>query len=163
MRSRYPSPPAVSPQTHAAPAKIPLKSLLRMSNTAPFPQTLASRDPDATTLASTRKPSDVLIETDHGTVGPVRSLPDFSIEGQNGLIKHHLLNDRRRVLTLDTAGEVVLWDLLQVSLHSVLLVPQPNLHSAHRSSHTARSTSRTSYLRLIPWIALLTGAPSTLG
>jgi WD repeat-containing protein 48 len=123
MRSRYPSPPAVSPQTHAAPAKIPLKSLLRMSTTAPFPQTLASRDPDATTLASNRKPSDVLVETDHGTVGPVRSLPDFSIEGQNGLIKHHLLNDRRRVLTLDTAGEVVLWDLLKVSLHSVLHLP----------------------------------------
>jgi WD repeat-containing protein 48 len=65
------------------------------------------------TLASARKPSDALISPDHTGIVPCRSLPDFSIEGQNGLIKHHLLNDRRRVLTLDTAGEVMLWDLLQ--------------------------------------------------
>jgi WD repeat-containing protein 48 len=113
MRSRYPSPPAGSPQASGATPKIPLKSLLRMSNTAPFPQALATKDTDSSTLASTRKPSEVLAAPEHNAVGPVRNLPDFSIEGQNGLIKHHLLNDRRRVLTLDTAGEVVLWDLLQ--------------------------------------------------
>jgi WD repeat-containing protein 48 len=112
MRSRYPSPPAGTPPSRVTP-KIPLKSLLRMSNTAPFPQALATKDTDAATLASTRKPSEVLIAPEHSAVGPVRILPDFSIEGQHGLIKHHLLNDRRRVLTLDTAGEVVLWDLLQ--------------------------------------------------
>jgi hypothetical protein len=27
-----------------------------------------------------------------------------------------MLNDRRRVLTLDTAGEVTMWDLLKVSI-----------------------------------------------
>ncbi|KAI8936228.1 hypothetical protein NX059_006653 [Plenodomus lindquistii] len=113
MRSRYPSPPASSPPINGAIPKIPLKALLRMSNTAPFPQALVSKDADTSTLTSTRKPSEVLIQPDHNTVAPVRSLPDFSIEGQNGLIKHHLLNDRRRVLTLDTAGEVMLWDLLQ--------------------------------------------------
>ena len=89
-----------------------------MSNTAPFPQ-LFSRDTDASTLYSVnsaRKPSEVLVAPDQGVVVPCRDLPDFSIEGQNGLIKHHLLNDRRRVLTLDTAGEVILWDLLAVSL-----------------------------------------------
>jgi len=114
MRSRYPSPPAGSPRTNGDSAKIPLKSLLRMSNTAPFPQALATKDADVSTLASSRKPSEVLVAPDHSAVGTVRALPDFTIEGQNGLIKHHLLNDRRRVLTLDTAGEVVLWDLLQV-------------------------------------------------
>ncbi|KAG7110667.1 UBP9-binding protein like [Verticillium longisporum] len=30
-----------------------------------------------------------------------------------GLVKHKLLNDRRRVLTLDTAGDVLLWDLIR--------------------------------------------------
>ncbi|CBX92874.1 similar to WD repeat protein [Plenodomus lingam JN3] len=113
MRSRYPSPPGASPPANGATPKIPLKSLLRMSNTAPFPQALATKDPDASTVASIRKPAEVLIQSDHNTTAPVRSLPDFTIEGQNGLIKHHLLNDRRRVLTLDTAGEVMLWDLLQ--------------------------------------------------
>ena len=44
---------------------------------------------------------------------PVRAQPEFSIEGQNGLFKHVMLNDRKRVLTVDTAGEVLLWDLLK--------------------------------------------------
>ncbi|RAR09394.1 WD40 repeat-like protein [Stemphylium lycopersici] len=113
MRSRYPSPPGSSPPVNGATPKIPLKSLLRMSHTAPFPQALATKDTDASTLASARKPSEVLTAADHSVADTVRPLPDFTIEGQNGLIKHHLLNDRRRVLTLDTAGEVVLWDLLQ--------------------------------------------------
>jgi WD repeat-containing protein 48 len=113
-RSRYPSPPSTSPQTNGAVAdKIPFKALLRMANTAPFPQ-ISPKEQDAATLASTRKPSEALAASDHGVIVPVRQLPDHSIEGQNGLIKHHLLNDRRRVLTLDTAGEVMLWDLLQV-------------------------------------------------
>ncbi|KAL1607872.1 hypothetical protein SLS60_002810 [Paraconiothyrium brasiliense] len=114
-RSRYPSPPAAStPPTNGTTPKIPFKALLRMSNTAPFPQ-LFSKDSDASTLysvTSARKPAEVLVAPDHGVVVPCRDLPDFTIEGQNGLIKHHLLNDRRRVLTLDTAGEVILWDLL---------------------------------------------------
>lgn len=109
-RARYPSPPASSPKANGTTEKIPFKSLLRMANTAPFPQ-LAAREPDTVTISSTRKPSEAL--PDHGILVPVRSLPDHCIEGQCGLIKHHLLNDRRRVLTLDTAGEVMLWDLLQ--------------------------------------------------
>ncbi|KAJ5059171.1 hypothetical protein J3E72DRAFT_400688, partial [Bipolaris maydis] len=106
MRSR-------SPPANGTTPKIPLKALLRMSNTAPFPQALATKDTDAVTVASGRKPVDTLTAADPTAVGTVRPLPDFTIEGQNGLIKHHLLNDRRRVLTLDTAGEVVLWDLLK--------------------------------------------------
>lgn len=113
MRSRIPSPPASSPKTNGTVDKIPFKALLRMANTAPFPQ-ISPKESDATTIASARKPTEVLVTPDHGVVVPIRSLPDHSIEGQNGLIKHHLLNDRRRVLTLDTAGEVMLWDLLQV-------------------------------------------------
>lgn len=119
-RSRYPSPPAATtPPTNGTTPKIPFKALLRMSNTAPFPQLFSAKDPEASTLysvASTRKTSEVLVPSDHGLIVPCRNLPDFSIEGQNGLIKHHLLNDRRRVLTLDTAGEVILWDLLAVCL-----------------------------------------------
>lgn len=113
MRARLPSTPAASPPTNGATPKIPFKALLRMSNNAPFPQAFSAKDADASTLASTRKPSEVMAASDHGVIVPCRALPDFSIEGQNGLIKHHLLNDRRRVLTLDTTGEVMLWDLLQ--------------------------------------------------
>ncbi|OCL14563.1 WD repeat protein-like protein [Glonium stellatum] len=117
-RSRYPSPPtsiSPPPATNGTSQKLPFRSILRMSNTAPFPL-YSARDVDASTMYSvttTRKASDALVDSDPGVAVPFRSLPDFSIEGQNGLIKHVLLNDRRRVLTLDTAGEVMLWDLLQ--------------------------------------------------
>jgi WD repeat-containing protein 48 len=140
-RSRYPSPPASSPPTNGATSKIPLKALLRMSNTAPFPQLLA-KDAEAATIASTRKPSEILIVPDHGVIVPVRDLPAHSIEGQNGLIKHHLLNDRRRVLTLDTAGEVMLWDLLQASLNVAQHFSMLTFTSALLSSHMARSILR---------------------
>ncbi|KAK8250398.1 WD repeat protein-like protein [Phyllosticta capitalensis] len=116
-RTRLPSPasPSSPPPTASSMAteKIPRSALLRMSNAASFH--LFHRDPDSSTVHSSlsvRKPSEALMEDDHGVL-PVRGLPDFTIEGQNGLIKHVLLNDRRRVLTLDTAGEVTLWDLLQ--------------------------------------------------
>ncbi|KAF1956160.1 WD repeat protein-like protein [Byssothecium circinans] len=114
-RSRHPSSPIPNPPpTNGAAPKIPFKALLRMSNTAPFPQ-FAGKDADASTLysiTSTRKPSEVLAQSGNGAIIPWQDLPDFTIEGQNGLIKHHLLSDRRRVLTLDTAGEVILWDLI---------------------------------------------------
>ena len=82
--------------------QIPLKHILRLSNAAYFP-TVVTKDiePDAE-------------ETEAQGLQPFRSQPDFSIEGQNGLIKHIMLNDRKRVLTVDTAGEVLMWDLLKV-------------------------------------------------
>lgn len=92
--------------------EIPSKSILRISNTATFPQRI---DPEAATLFSVNslKRGSQVIETDHNTVVPIYNLPEETIEGQHGLVKHKLLNDRRRVLTLDTAGDVLLWDLLK--------------------------------------------------
>lgn len=95
--------------------QIPSKSILRISNTASFPA-VTVRDSDSTTILSaisTRKGSEILLDSDIGLIEPVNSLPDETIEGQHGLVKHKLLNDRRRVLTLDTAGDVLLWDLLK--------------------------------------------------
>ncbi|KAF4121637.1 WD repeat-containing protein 48 [Geosmithia morbida] len=52
-------------------------------------------------------------DTDPEEVKPIYQLPAETVEGLFGLLKHKLLNDRRRVLTLDTAGEVVMWDLIK--------------------------------------------------
>lgn len=79
--------------------EIPPKSILKISHTATFPPTLSS-------------PSDTNLETSVA-LEPLDHLPEETIEGQNGLVKHKLLNDRRRVLTLDTAGDVLLWDLIK--------------------------------------------------
>lgn len=100
------------------PNEIPAQSVLRISNTARFPVPTARESDAATTysaLSSGRKGSEMIVDNDIGVIVPIHSLPEETIEGQHGLVKHKLLNDRRRVLTLDTAGDVLLWDLLQVS------------------------------------------------
>ncbi|KAF2761584.1 WD40 repeat-like protein [Pseudovirgaria hyperparasitica] len=113
-RSRYPSPPTTNVETSEA-EKLPIHSMLRISNTAPFPVfqgPLKDSDSLSQSQPMIRRTSDMIAEPEVISIVPIRNLPDDSIEGQNGLIKHVLLNDRRRVLTLDTAGEVMLWDLL---------------------------------------------------
>ena len=116
--SRYPSSPERN-ESELAPngltRKIPLKHMLRLSNAVYFP-TLVSAEPESTdtaTLASGRRPTLDRTGQEAAVTHPVRDQPDYAIEGQNGLIKHVMLNDRRRVLTLDMAGEVLMWDLLK--------------------------------------------------
>jgi WD repeat-containing protein 48 len=118
--NRQTSPPIGSPMSPDAngisKGSIPLSALLQIASTSTFPAANV-RDPDAVTIYSVaeQKSSETNIEGEHvGVVIPMNGLPDETIEGQHGLIKHEMLNDRRRVLTLDTAGEVVLWDLLKV-------------------------------------------------
>ncbi|KAF2767150.1 WD40 repeat-like protein [Teratosphaeria nubilosa] len=115
-KSRYPglpnardnqSPPKVN---GSAKRKIPLKHVLRLSNTAYFP---AARIADGELRASIIDGSKDSQSPEAVVMQPVRPQPEYSIEGQNGLIKHVMLNDRIRVLTLDTAGEVMMWDLLK--------------------------------------------------
>jgi WD repeat-containing protein 48 len=108
--------PASSPGLSARRSGIPYHSLLRLTSSSAFLPTV--RDPDAVTIysvASARQASisEPLREDDPGTMMPANEFPDETIEGQRGLLKHFLLNDRRRVLTVDTAGEVVMWDLLR--------------------------------------------------
>lgn len=97
--------------------KIPLSSILQISTNAIFPGE-KQRDLDSLAVypgVGSRPLSESPSDIEPGVVLPYYDLPEETIEGQNGLIKHLMLNDRRRVLTLDTAGEVMLWDLLSVS------------------------------------------------
>ncbi|KAL2016016.1 hypothetical protein VTK56DRAFT_4346 [Thermocarpiscus australiensis] len=112
--SRESSEPPAQPSAGAndsAKTTIPAKSILRISNTASFPLVIA-RDGE-TSPGLPGKGSEPLIESLPNAVEPVFHLPEETIEGQFGLVKHRLLNDRRRVLTLDTAGDVLMWDLIQ--------------------------------------------------
>ena len=95
--------------------KIPLSCILRMSSNAAYPGQ-RPRDIEVSTIysgTSARRMSEAVVDQDLGVIVPFHDLPEETIEGQNGLIKHLMLNDRRRVLTLDTAGEVTMWDLLR--------------------------------------------------
>ena len=121
VRVRMPSPPNQQQQdgatrqrsTSGTKRKIPLKHMLRLSNTAYFP-TPALPDGDKRPALSERRGSKQdVTDAESISMQPVRSQPDAAIEGQVGLMKHVMLNDRKRVLTVDTAGEVVMWDLLK--------------------------------------------------
>ncbi|KAL1879100.1 hypothetical protein VTK73DRAFT_7324 [Phialemonium thermophilum] len=110
---RPPPSPATAAQTNGSAKKeIPLRSVLRISNTAPFPDNL-SRGPETEIGNTGRKGSEALPDVSVNGIEPVHHLPVETIEGKFGLVKHRLLNDRRRVLTLDTAGDVLLWDLIK--------------------------------------------------
>lgn len=94
--------------------EIPGRSILRISNTAAFPPRIID-SAELHSVATSRRGSDIDIDPIAQVIEPIHQLPVETIEGQNGLVKHKLLNDRRRVLTLDTAGDVLLWDLIRVS------------------------------------------------
>ncbi|CAK7274826.1 hypothetical protein SEPCBS57363_006362 [Sporothrix epigloea] len=115
-----------APVSDNVPAHIPAKSILRISNTAIFPVMSVATSGSAGACAAditanptgpghNRKGSEAVphgIDTTLDTVEPVHHLPVETVEGNFGLVKYRLLNDRRRVLTLDTAGEVILWDII---------------------------------------------------
>jgi WD repeat-containing protein 48 len=104
------------PNGNVADQKIPIDAVLRLAITAPLPGTRSrSHDNSVINAGSVfRKASEAIMDSDLHPVLMLRGNPIETVQGQNGLIKHILLNDRKRVLTLDTAGEVILWDLLKV-------------------------------------------------
>ncbi|KAK2612811.1 hypothetical protein QQS21_001091 [Conoideocrella luteorostrata] len=110
-RSRQVSP---SNDQTAQKKEIQPESILRISNTAVFPSR-STFDPESNALNETlaRRGSEVIAEHPDPEVKPIYQAPEDTIEGQFGLLKHKMLNDRTRVLTLDTAGDVLLWDLLE--------------------------------------------------
>ena len=92
--------------------KIPMKHMLKLSNTTFWPAPIAVDGEKRGSISE--GPEHPTEEQDPANaMQPVRAQPELSVEGQNGIIKHVMLNDRKRVLTLDTAGEVVMWDLLK--------------------------------------------------
>ncbi|KJE88667.1 hypothetical protein CAOG_00275 [Capsaspora owczarzaki ATCC 30864] len=50
------------------------------------------------------------------TTAPPPAAPLVTIPGAPAIVKHHILNDRQRILTEDTAGNVVLWSVLQARM-----------------------------------------------
>ena len=137
----------------ATKTKIPLSSVLQISSNAIFPGE-NQRDVDPSTIysgTSLMKFSESSSDAELGIVIPYQDLPEETIEGQNGLIKHLMLNDRRRVLTLDTAGEIIMWDLLSVSF-SYLVFPNRTdlIPSVFRYNPLANDTLKMSSMRSTP-------------
>ncbi|KAI9809960.1 MAG: hypothetical protein M1825_000393 [Sarcosagium campestre] len=101
-------------KTAAPRRQIPYKSVLQLSSNALY-RAQSAREQEGSSIYSQsmiRRASEAQLASEHDVVLPCHALPEECIEGQNGLIKHILLNDRKRVLTLDTTGEVMMWDLV---------------------------------------------------
>lgn len=118
--SKAPSPSSPSfpiSEDDAKNPKIPFSCILRVPNSSVFPGQ-AHKDVESLAInlvMGGRMISEAITDPELGIVIPYHDLPEETIEGQNGLIKHVVLNDRKRVLTLDTAGEVMMWDIIKVS------------------------------------------------
>ncbi|KAF9930100.1 hypothetical protein FBU30_000850 [Linnemannia zychae] len=59
------------------------------------------------------KQSQYSSEDDEGLIAPIFEDPENVIQGEHGLIKHTVLNNRRMVVTEDKCGEIALWDLIK--------------------------------------------------
>ncbi len=44
---------------------------------------------------------------------PIRDAPDEVIQGRHGLIRAAMLNDRQHVVTVDTSGEIAVWNIIK--------------------------------------------------
>ena len=134
-RQVQPSSPALSFSDTAKREKVQLASVLRLSNNAPLPGQSSTEAEVATIyseISNARRFPEAPLGPEANEIEPFQPLPVETIEGQNGLIKHIILNDRMRVLTLDTTGEVTLWDLLKVSKQRQSRLSTKYLNSAHR-------------------------------
>lgn len=93
--------------------KIPYNAVLLLSSTSTLPNPRISESVTLQSIPNAQSETD--LQDGLELTLPIQTLPEEIIEGQHGLIKYFMLNDRKRTLTQDSAGEVVLWDLLKVS------------------------------------------------
>lgn len=81
-----------------------------LPSTHQFPPRTPSRADDPSSIAH----SEFLARQEAQEATPLRSSPDEVIEGSIGGIRRiQVLNDRRHVLTVDTQGEIMLWDVVE--------------------------------------------------
>lgn len=73
---------------------------------------------------------------------PLRSEPDDIIEGIHGLTRCELLNDRRHALSIDTKGEIALWDIVEGRCLGIF-ADEVDLRSTLRISHGSLGGSET--------------------
>ncbi|PHH65440.1 hypothetical protein CDD81_2544 [Ophiocordyceps australis] len=137
--------PARTNTGSAEPLEVASASILRISNTANYPShNTPISDSRTANEATSRRCSDALARQPEPETQPIRETPNETIEGQFGLLKYNMLNDRRRVLTLDTAGEVLLWDL--VTCKPVQKFGKQNLEDVQKVVNTREAVA--------PWCSI---------
>ncbi|KAF9152661.1 hypothetical protein BG015_004906 [Linnemannia schmuckeri] len=119
-------PPRVSRSTELAAAIVPANLLKMNLNESSFTESSAPEQyyPTSTVYSAASlgsiyvnsrgdKQSQHSSEDDEGLIAPIFEDPENVIQGEHGLIKHTVLNNRRMVVTEDKCGEIALWDLIK--------------------------------------------------
>jgi len=70
---------------------------------------------------------------------PLYIAPDDIIAGDHGLVRSTILNDRIHALTVDTSGEVAVWDIVRGTCNGRFL-PEDVAAASHRGSTTGGSS-----------------------
>ncbi|KAJ1909291.1 hypothetical protein IWQ60_011252, partial [Tieghemiomyces parasiticus] len=90
---------------------------------------------------------------DSGSLAVVRAHPDAVIEGNHGLVRCTVLNDKFHVIALDTAGDVSLWDLMRCrrvrSLGPLTQFAPPTSRSVRFDSEPPRSVLNEAWERCV--------------
>lgn len=117
------------------------------------PHSVTEPTPDTETHATNIARREYLEREAASEATPLRSAPEDVILGGHGLMRCELLNDRRHVLSIDTQGEVALWDIVEGRCLGVFapdeLVPQTRRPSdalsapSENGSGSGRSTDES--------------------
>ncbi|KAG0364651.1 hypothetical protein BGZ54_007287 [Gamsiella multidivaricata] len=122
---QWPDIPTRSNRSHELTASIVPANLLKMNlNESTFMEPIPEHYYPTSTVYSAASLGSLFInnrdkqsqhssEDDEGLITPIFEGPENVIEGEHGLIKHTLLNNRRMVVTEDKCGEVALWDIIK--------------------------------------------------
>jgi WD repeat-containing protein 48 len=119
-------PPRVSRSTELAAAIVPANLLKMNLNESSFTESAPEQYYPTSTVYSAASLGSIYVnsrgdkqsqhssEDDEGLIAPIFEDPENVIQGEHGLIKHTVLNNRRMVVTEDKCGEIALWDLIKV-------------------------------------------------
>ncbi|KAF9981383.1 hypothetical protein BGZ65_004005 [Modicella reniformis] len=122
---QWPDIPTRANRSHELTASIVPANLLKMSlNDSTYAEPTPDHYYPTSTVYSAASLGSILVsnrdkqsqhssEDDDGLITPIFEEPENIIEGEHGLIKHTLLNNRRMVVTEDKCGEVALWDIIK--------------------------------------------------
>lgn len=95
-------------------ATIPMSCVIRMpAQLGSISNSARHRNRLSTYHSIAKRGSLAGADSDFGAFGPLRNSPDLVIGGKEGIVKSNILNNKRLLVTADTGGNVVLWDLLE--------------------------------------------------
>lgn len=110
----YSAASVVSMPRHPRPISTALANAMQQRSASPFLSSRTRLVEDAQTLHPGTRARTAFEEREVAADAvPYNHEPDEAVQGEHGLVRCVMLNDRVHVLTVDTAGEVAVWDVIR--------------------------------------------------